>query len=97
MEWTYACLRSAGGSPVDAQSRQRKGSNPQHVESHKARIAPIVSEQFRELVLKAGYVFFGEMKALHRDSKQVDGKNFSRIVLPASRYPHGISQHQTAA
>jgi len=83
-------------SPVDAQSRQHKGGEPQHIERYEARIAPIVSEQPWELMLKASCIFFREMKALDRDREQVGGKNYSSVALPPSRYPHGISQDQTA-
>jgi len=83
-------------SPVDTQSRQHESGEPQHIERHKARIAPIVSEQPWELMLKASYIFLGEMQALHGDGEQIDGKDGGGIVLPASCYPNTISHGQTA-
>ena len=48
-------------------------------------------------MLKASYIFLGEMQALHGDGEQVDGKNCGGIVLSASCYPHAIRKDQTAA
>jgi hypothetical protein len=76
---------------VDAESSQYERSEPQHIKGHKAGIAPIVSEQLRELVLEAGQIFLGEMQALHGNREQVDGKNRGGIVLPC---PRGSLPHQ---
>lgn len=62
-------------------------SKPCHVERYKTRVTPLISDQLRELALEAGYIFFGEMQALHGDDEQIHGKNCGGIVFPASCDP----------
>lgn len=83
-------------SLVDTQSRQHECSQPQHVERHEARVSPMDAEKFRELMLKASYIFFGEMQALDCDREQIDGQNRGSIVFPGSYDPYRIRNHQSA-
>jgi hypothetical protein len=39
------------------QSSQYESSEPQHIERHKMRLAPIISEHSWKLILKASYIF----------------------------------------
>src|SRR5260370_16787768 len=77
-------------SPVDTERRQYEHGKPRHIERNKTRVAPLISNQLRELALEAGQIFFGEMQALYGNSEQTHRENSTRISPPAVSHPYPI-------
>ena len=83
------------GRAAESESGEDEDGDPEEIEGEKARVRPPIAEELREFALKAGEVFFGEVKALECDGCGIKRQDSCGIRVPVGEGPEKIGSDES--